>query len=168
MIQALLWLLAIGLIVAAVCLLRIDKRETDLIKLRLEKMRGTDLYYELYLKLRRASKSCIELIEVNQSQVWVKYFSPQMGEMHYDFAQRGFKRLSIEQVQALALLIETEHPMLKDRAKYHFRRAKMIKLNGKKTYIYSYMIRSDYKTALCRAPYYTGRAQETLILKRNY
>ena len=163
-----MWLLAIGLIVAAVCLIRIDRRETALMHLRLKKMRGHDLYHELSIKLRQAAKHCIESIEVNQEQVRVKYFYPEIGEIRFDFARRGFKRLSIEQAQALTLLIETEHPMLKEHTKYRFHRYTVIRPNGTKTYKYFYTIRNDYKTALCRAPYYSGSSAETLILKRNY
>lgn len=168
MIQALLWLLTVGLIVAAVCLIRIDRRETTLMHLRLKKMRSHDLYHELSIKLRQAAKHCIESIEVNQEQVRAKYFYPEQGEIRFDFARRGFKRLTIEQTQALALLIETEHPMLKERAKYHFHRNTVVHSNGTKSYKYFYTIRNDYKTALCRAPYYSGSTSETLILKRNY
>lgn len=168
MVEVFLWLLALCLIMAAIYLLRLDRRETQLTQLNLQKMRGNDLYYEVYTYLRYATKHSVESVDIGRDRVKVRFFYPEPGESRYDYALKGFRHLNPLQVQTLALLIETDFPIFKDKARYHFNRRRIPMPNGSKRYEYHYTIRNDYKTAICRAPFYSGRAQETLILKRNY
>lgn len=163
-----LWLLAVALILGAVYLIICDRRETQLEQLRLKKMRGGDMYREIYEKLCYSKKRRLEMLEIREDGILFRYFKPEPWEERFVFTQRGFKKLTEQGLHTLSLLIETDHEELRDRARYRFKRKARTRLNGSRTYVYTFFIHPAYKDAINRAPYYSGKQQEQLTLKRNF
>lgn len=167
MAQFILWLAAVFLIASASYLIKRDWHETQVEQLRLKKMRGEEMYRQIYEILQYARKRKLEKMVISENQITFFYFQPEKTERQFVFAHKGFKYLNQTRLHTLALLIETDHAVLKDKKKYHFMRRTITKPNGTKTFVYIYVIKSSYKDAINRAPYYSGNAHEGLILRRN-
>lgn len=131
-----------------------DRRMTRLEQMRIQKMRGSDMYARLYPALRRLRRRDIEQVRIRPEGVAVTLLSQPGRGYRFNFEELGLRPLTFAQMTTLALVLERDVEVLADRSRYRFKRQRPMLPNGGKTLQYVYLIKPAYKSAVNQAPYY--------------
>lgn len=129
-------------------------------RVRLLKMRGSDMYAGLYALLRTYRKYNIDQLRVDQGKVTMTFLDLPQQEIRFIFEQRGFHDLTALQQGTLCLLLEHDIAALADRSRYRMKQHKVV-FNGESRKSFVYTIKTDYKEGINRAIYYMD-SQQTL------
>ena len=146
-------LMAAGLL-AAVSLDVSDRRSMRLEAVRLEKMRNSTMYRELNDIVLRCRRRYVEQVRVRPECVEFLMLLPAGRRIVFSLEGRGYRALSPQRQLTLSLLLGQDLPVLEDRSRYILRRAKRPLPNGETAVEYVYTMKTVYKDALNRAPYY--------------
>ena len=136
---------------AAVILLVWDERRRQHELLRMERMRASALYYQLYPQVVFARKHQLDRVQIERSRVTFYAICPPGRICDFVMAEHGFRPLSPQRVKALAQVIADDIPELQVNAHYKLRRYRLTRPNGQKGDAYLFTIRSRYKTQLMYA-----------------
>ena len=142
-----LFLCAAGLI-AAFALLFFDARRHQHELLRMERMRSSPLYYEIYPLVQSARRYVLDRVLVERDRVvfFSMYPPGKIGE--FSTTAHNFRPLTRERVRTLTLLLAEDMPALQENAHYRLKKYPVIRPNGIRDDGYIYVMRSNYKTAL--------------------
>ncbi len=146
-------LLVAGLL-AAVFLYASDRRSMRLEAVRLEKMRNSAMYRELHDIVLRCRRRYVEQVCIRQECVEFLMLLPSGRRVVFSLEGRGYRALSPQRQLTLSLLLGQDLPVLDDRSRYVLRKAKKPLPNGETAVEYVYTMKTIYKDALNRAPYY--------------
>lgn len=146
-----------GVVVAYFCREHIRERK---LQLRVQKLYASQLFEDMIPMLRFARHHPIELLMVDKTGVVLRYLYAEGAETAFLMRPNGYAYLTVEQQEAMRSVLEECLPKLRDTAKYHVTRKRVVLLNGNVEYTYQYTIDHDYKAQLNRAPYYNGRLQQ--------
>ena len=136
-------------------LLSVEKRNIKRDKLRVEKMRNGKMYEDLYPFIRRLRRTRIEEIIVSSEEVFFLILLPVRRKIVFSFERRKHLPLTNHGVATLGLLLQNDIPVLRDRKRYYFRKKYEKNQNGEQSLIYTYTMKTEYKDALCRNPFYS-------------
>ena len=139
------------LLLSAFILLWADERRHQHDLLRMERMRMSALYYEMYPMVQYAREHDIDRIRVERDRVTFYGVRPAGRMCEFNLTERDYRPLNKERTRALTLLLAEELPILQSNACYKLRRYKVTRPNGIKDDGYLYTIRSAYKTSLIYA-----------------
>lgn len=138
----------------AIALFLNDRRVQRVMAVRLEKMRNSAVYQELYDIICRCRRRYVEQVRIRPECVEFVLLLPPGRRVVYSLEARGHRPLSPERQQTLCRLMIQDYPLLCDKARYTLRKEKRPLPNGGTEPEYVYTINTRYKDALNRAPYY--------------
>ncbi len=142
-------------------LIVMDNRKAYKQRLRAQKMYASPMFQELQPMLKPFRKAPFEQLKVDRFGVYVRLVQPGGEEICYRFDEHGYPNLTLERQEALLTLLESALPRITDSNQYHLRKKRRKMLSGKYEYIFAYIIDTDYKISLNRAPYYDSSLQTT-------
>ncbi len=136
------------LLLGAATLLIMDRRTRQREALWMERMRHSNLYWQIVPLVDFARRHDIDSVRIERDHISFFSVCPpgKMGE--FIPSQMGFTPLNAHNTLALAQLLAEEMPLLQSDSKYRFRRYRVMRPNGVWDMAYEYTIRSSYKTAL--------------------
>jgi hypothetical protein len=146
-------LMVAGLL-AAIALYLSDLHNARLRAVHMEKMRNGAMYQELNDILSRCRRRYVEQVRIRRECVEFLMMLPAGRRVVYSLEARGYRPLTPQRQQTLCALIKEDLPLLEDRARYSLRKEKQSLSNGETTVEYVFTMRTAYKDALNRAPYY--------------
>ncbi|MEA4998384.1 MAG: hypothetical protein VB087_03250 [Candidatus Limiplasma sp.] len=152
-------LIAIIGIALVVYLVVADRKRMHMQRLRVKKLHASPLFEAMRPALQRAQRFSIESLVIDKTGFSLRFLSPYGYETHFRMADYGYPNLSLEKQEALLLLLEELVPKLTTQDCYAFRSLRHKLLDGHVEYQYRYLIQTDYKNLLTRAPYYDGSLQ---------
>lgn len=132
-------------------ILRCYFREREKELYRMEALRASRLYKDLYPLIQQASCRDVEQVRVERERVSISLVQPSGLLGIYDLRQAGHPRMSRIRARVMAEVIAEDIPLLLDRRKYSLRRYRVIRPNGKTDYCYLYTIRIPYKDSIMQA-----------------
>ena len=129
-------------------LLILDRRSRQRDALRMERMKHSEMYWQLLPMIRFAKGHDIDSIRIERNHISFFRVCPPglMGE--FIPTDNGHRPMSEKKTLALAQLMADEMPVLQSSSRYRFRRYRVMRPNGNWDNAYEYTIRSSYKTAL--------------------
>ena len=137
--------------VAAIYLLLYCRRERQKELLRMEALRDSRLYKDLFPLIQEASSRDLDQVRVERSRVTVTLVYPPGTLGVFDLHQYGHFQLSRTRTRVLAEVIAEDLDILQETSKYSFARRRVIRANGSVDYSYVFTIRSSYKDAVIAA-----------------
>lgn len=129
------------------------------LQIRVKKLYASQLFEDMVPMLRAAKHHSVEQLAVDKTGVAVRYLHADSPETAFLMRPNGYAYLTVEQQEAMRVVLEECLPKLADSACYHVGRKRVRLLNGDLEYVYQYTMTSAYKTKLCRASYYDGTLQ---------
>ena len=153
-------LIALIGISAVVYLIVADRKRVRVQRLRVKKLYASPMFEAMRPMLQRAQKFSVESLTIDKTGFVIRYLNPVGYEMHFHMADYDYPLLTLEKQEALLLLLLEEFvPKLTAHNYYSFRSKRTKLLDGHVEYQYRYIIQTDYKNLLTRAPYYDGSLQ---------
>ena len=149
-----LLLLVLMLLAVAVYLFWKDKQIARMEQMRIQKLRGSELYARMYPALRRFSRRDIESVRIRPQDVCITLMSEPGKGYRFDLAQMGYRPMTETQMAAMAMALVRDISVLGARSRYRMKKETRLLVNGEKSFQYNYIIRHSYKDAISRAPYY--------------
>ncbi len=146
-------------IALVVYLMVTDRRRMRLQRLRVKKLYSSPMFEAMRPTLVRAQKFSIESLTIDKTGFSLRFLFPFGYETHFRMRDFGYPNLTAEKQEALLLLLEEFVPKLTTHECYAFRTIRTKLLDGHVEYQYKYIIQTDYKNLLTRAPYYDGSLQ---------
>lgn len=119
--------------------------------LRMERMRASSLYYQLYPQVMFARQHQLDRVQIERNRITFYAICPPGRICDFVVAEYGFRAMTPKRVQALMHLLAEDIPALQINAHYRLRRYRIIRPNGQKDFGYLFTIRSRYKTHLMQA-----------------
>ena len=163
----LLWVLAAGMVISAVCLIAHDRRELRIERFRMLKMSGENLFKDIQDILRYTKTRKLDVLEIHSDYILFRYFHPEPWEEQFRLTHYGYRPLSPTRMRTLAFLIRAQYEELGDPIRYRFGKTKSRGRYGNKTISYYFVVKSAHKTSLGRANDYTGATRQNLVIRRN-
>lgn len=136
---------------AAIFMLRIYHRERQKELYRMEALRASRLYKDIYPLIQQASTRDLDQVRVERDRVSFTLVYPPGTLGVFDLRQAGHWQMSRIRTRVLAEVIAEDIFILQDRGKYSLRRYRVIRPNGAMDYSYVYTIHSHYKDAILAA-----------------
>lgn len=133
-----------------------DRRCARLDEIRIQKMRNGQMYAMLYPMVKKCRKRYIEQVSLSRHGITIGLISPPSAHVEINFEEKGFYPLAPDQLRALCLILEKDLDVLMNRSRYRFERKVITRMNGERETVYFYTIKSGYKAAINRAPYYAA------------
>lgn len=129
-------------------LLILDYRSRQRDALRMERMKHSEMFWQLLPMIDFAKRHDIDSIRIERNHISFFSVCPpgKMGE--FIPTDYGHPPMSERKTLALAQLLADEMPVLQSSSRYRFRRYRVMRPNGIWDKAYEYTIRSSYKTAL--------------------
>jgi len=144
-----------GLILAIVMLIQ-DRCSQARELLRMEKVRGSKMYQEIYPLVVKCRARPVDQVRIERNRILFTSMSPPGVICSFSPTDKGYRILSIDNTRALAEVMAEDMDILKDKDKYRFTRYRIIRPNGNMDYGYLYTMRSAYKDRLMATPRYSG------------
>ena len=146
-------------IVFVIYLMIIDRRRVCMQRLRVKKLYASPLYEAMRPVLRQARKYSIESLVIDKTGFTLRFLFPFGYETRFSLSEHGYPNMTVEKQEALLVLMEETVPKLTAHDCYIFRSVRTKLLDGSVEYKYKYIMQTDYKNLLTRAPYYDGSLQ---------
>ena len=138
-------------LVAALSLLIYCRRERQKEIYRMEALRSSRLYKDLYPLIQRASSRDLDQVRVERDRVTITLVYPPGTRGVFELRQSGHFQMSRTRTRVMAEVIAEDLEILQDGGKYSFARRRITRANGSVDYSYVYTIRSPYKDAVVAA-----------------
>lgn len=135
----------------------LDKKRTQQEKLRIEKMRNSKMYEDLYPFVRRLRRRRIEEVTISSREIEFLILLPVRRRIVFSFELRKHHPLSNNRIHTLCLLIQKDIGMLQDRSRYQLKKHVVNNRNGEEEHIYTFTMKTAYKDALFRNPLLKGQ-----------
>lgn len=152
-------LLAFLLLCFGLATLLKEYRQQKMLRLRVKKLYASQLFEDMTPLIRNAKRRQIEQLSVDKTGVVLRYLHCADGESAFLMRPNGYQYLTMEQQEALRVVLEECLPALKDANRYHVSQKRVRLLNGNVEYVYLYTMSNAYKARLMRAQYYDGTLQ---------
>lgn len=133
-----------------------DLRNMRVEEIRIQKLRNGRMYAILYPLLKRLRKRYVEQVRLTRQGIYISLVAAPESPFSFEYEANGFYPLTQAQLHALCQLVETDLDVLHNRDRYRFSRQIQVLPNGQREAIYLYTIKSGYKAAICRPPYYAS------------
>lgn len=117
---------------------------------RMEKMRGSKLYRDLYPYIQYAQRGAVDRVDIERYRVTFYGISPAGVMCRFVPREEGHHALSKAQIKTLSLLLPMDLPALRSFTHYKMQRSFTIRPNGVRDPAYYFVVRNAYKTALVR------------------
>ena len=142
--------LALALI-AAVYLLSHYQRERQKELYRMEALRSSRLYKEIYPLILRAAARDLDQVRIERERITFTLVCPPGTLGVFELCQCGHRQMSRTRTRVMAEVIAEDIEILRDRGKYGLMRYRITRANGSVDYGYVDTIRSPYKDAVMEA-----------------
>ena len=136
-----------------------DRKRMQMQRMRVKKLYASAMFEAMKPLLLRAQRLSVESLTIDKTGFTIRYLAPISYETHFHMADYGYPNLTLDKQEALLLLLEEFVPKLTTHNYYSFRSKRTKLLDGHVEYQYRYIIQTDYKNLLTRAPYYDGSLQ---------
>ncbi|MDD3921024.1 MAG: hypothetical protein PHO41_07650 [Eubacteriales bacterium] len=137
-------------------LMMVDRKRMQMQRLRVKKLYASPLYEAMRPMLRQAQKYSVESLIIDKTGFTFRFLFPYNYEVRFSLTEHGYPNLTVEKQEALLILMEAEVSKLTEHDCYSFRSLRKRLLDGSVEYRYQYIVQTDYKNLLIRAPYYDG------------
>ncbi len=152
-------LLAVILLCFGLTMLWKEHQQQKMLRLRVKKLYASRLFEDLMPLLHSAKKRQIEQLSVDKTGIVLRYLHSAEGDAAFLMRPNGYQYLTMEQQEAMRVVLEECLPNLKDANRYHVSQKRVRLLNGSIEYVYRYTMSNAYKARLMRAQYYDGTLQ---------
>jgi len=123
---------------------RAEREEAE----RLQKLRLSPLYVDLYRKLTALSRFDIDQIRVEATGVTVTSVCPAHTLLTFSFKQNGNSKRNDTMTRLFAELIAHDFPLFTRRGAYKFTRYRTLRPNGRPEEAFAFTMRRGYKDFL--------------------
>lgn len=138
----------------------IDKKHTQRERLRVEKMRNSTMYEDLYPFIRRLRRRRLEEVMITSKEVVFLTLLPTRRRIIFSFELRKHQELSNGRIHSLCLLLQHDIPVLRDKKRYYLKKSYVHMRNEERSLVYTYTMKTQYKDALSRNPLYSYSKNE--------
>ena len=136
---------------AAFILLGVYYRERQKELYRMEALRNSRLYKDIYPLIQRAAGRDLDQVRVERDRITFTLVCPPGTLGVFELRQAGHYQMSRVRTRVMAEVIAEDIAILQDRGKYTLTRYRIIRPNGAVDYSYLYTIRTRYKDAILSA-----------------
>ena len=136
-----------------------ERKRMQMQRVRVKNLSSSALFESMKPLLLRAQRLSVESLTIDKTGLTFRFLSPVGYEAHFHMTDYGYPNLTLDKQEALLLLLEEFVPKLTTHSYYAFRSKRTKLLDGHVEYQYRYIIQTDYKNLLTRAPYYDGSLQ---------
>ncbi|MEG2316969.1 MAG: hypothetical protein RSC91_12155, partial [Clostridia bacterium] len=140
---------------------------TRRLRLRVRKLYASTLFEELIPLLADARKLPVEQITLDKTGLVFRFLHAQPNEMGYLMRLHGRAYLTLEQQEAMRIVLTECLPKLLDEHCYVTKRKRIRLVNGDAEYVDRFIMSIAYKNKLMRAPYYDGTCYEGRVMAIN-
>lgn len=172
------WFLTVSLFCLALIgyLLWMDYQRGQLLRLRVKKMYASSAFAAMWPDIKRCQTRTIEQFKLDKNGFTVSFLQPAgrtamyatIESIRFDLAKQGFMPFTVEQQEALLVLLEKYIPKLSEKPKYALRHKRVEQPNGHIDVIYKFVIRNEYKNMLVRAPYYDDTLRKEAMVRNGW
>lgn len=146
--QSLAYFLLLAVLAAGLLLLGRYYRERQKEIYRMEALRGSRLYKDIYPLIQRASVRDLDQVRIERDRITITQVYPPGSLGIFELRQAGHLQMSRIRTRVMAEVIAEDIDILQDRGKYTLKRYRIIRPNGKVDYGYLYTIRTPYKDSI--------------------
>lgn len=136
---------------AAFFLLSAYYRERQKELYRMEALRASRLYKDIYPLIQQASTRDLDQVRVERDRITFTLVYPPGTLGVFELRQAGHLQMSRIRTRVMAEVIAEDILILQDPGKYSMTRYRVIRPNGTKDYSYIYTIHSHYKDSIMAA-----------------
>ena len=149
--QSLAYIGLFALLVAALWMLTVYRRERQKELYRMDALRASRLYKDIQPLIQRASVRDLDQVRVERDRITITLVYPPGTLGIFELRQAGHYQMSRVRTRVMAEVIAEDIAILQDRGKYSLTRYRVIRPNGAVDYSYLYTIRTRYKDAILLA-----------------
>lgn len=124
------------------------RRERQKEMYRMEALRASRLYKDMYPLIQRAAARDLDQVRVERERVIITLMSPPGTLGAFEMTQAGHAMLSRTRTRVLSEVIAEDIELLRDPGKYALARYRILRANGTVDYGYVYTARTAYKDAV--------------------
>ena len=146
--QTLAYIALFAALAASLCLLARYHRERQKELYRMETLRSSRLYKDVYPLSQRAACRDVEQVRVERDRVTITLVRPAGTLGIFELRQAGHFQMSRTRTRVMAEVIAEDVDVLQDRKKYSLRRYRILRPNGTTDFGYLYTIRTPYKDSI--------------------
>lgn len=118
---------------------------------RMEALRDSRLYKDIYPLIQRAAARDLDQVRVERSRITFTLVNPPGTLGVFELSQAGHYQMSRTRTRVMTEVIAEDLEILHDRSKYSLSRYRITRANGCFDFGYVYTIRSPYKDAIMEA-----------------
>ena len=118
---------------------------------RMEALRDSRLYKDIYPLILRAAARDLDQVRIERDRITFTLVCPPGTLGVFELCQCGHRQMSRTRTRVLAEVIAEDIEILRDRGKYGLSRYRITRANGSVDYGYVYTIRTPYKDAVMEA-----------------
>lgn len=118
---------------------------------RMEALRGSRLYKDIYPLIQRAATRDLDQVRVERDRITFTLVYPAGTLGVFELRQTGHLQMSRIRTRVMAEVIAEDIIILQDRRKYRLTRYRVIRPNGTVDYSYLYTIHTRYKDSIMAA-----------------
>lgn len=144
-VSSLSFLPAILCLAAALALFGRDRHEKQIVRLRMQKLRGSLEYEQLYYLLRAARDQGVETVIVHPEAILIRFIESRFSQIEYNLHDGGLGGLGCDQLFVLACLVGEDMIDLAVRSRYRLLRHRQILPSGYERISYEYRITLAYR-----------------------
>lgn len=143
--QSLAYIGLFALLVAALWMLTVYRRERQKELYRMDALRASRLYKDIQPLIQRASVRDLDQVRVERDRITITLVHPAGTLGVYELRQAGHYQMSRIRTRVMAEVLAEDLMILQDRRKYSLTRYRVIRPNGSVDHAYLYTIRTPYK-----------------------
>lgn len=144
-------ILLLSVSVVGVGMLLRYRRERQKEIFRMEDLRASRLYKDIYPMIHAASVRDLDQVRVERDRITITLVHPPGTLGVFELRQAGHYQMSRTRTRVMAEVIAEDIDILLDRSKYMLKRYRVIRANGSVDYGYLYTIRTPYKDMVMAA-----------------
>lgn len=118
---------------------------------RMEALRDSRLYKDIYPLILRAAARDLDQVRIERDRITFTLVCPPGTLGVFELCQCGHRQMSRTRTRVLAEVVAEDIEILRDRGKYGLSRYRITRANGSVDYGYVYTIRTPYKDAVMEA-----------------
>ena len=146
--RSLAYIALAAILVVGLYLLAWYRRERQKEIYRMESLRDSQLYKDIYPLVQRAAARDLEQVRVERERVTITQVYPPGTLGVFELRQARHFQMSRTRTRVMAEVIAEDIDILQDRRKYSLSRYRVIRANGSVDYGYLYTIRTPYKDSI--------------------
>ncbi|MBE5786727.1 MAG: hypothetical protein E7324_04220 [Clostridiales bacterium] len=132
----------------SISLLLMDRKRRQMELVQMNRMRNSQMYYDLYRLVKFARAHQIDRVQVERHRIVFYTVHPPEMLGAFFITDLGYPPLTRQQIRSLTLVLAEDLPLLQERRCYRLRGYRTMRPNGIWDDAYQYTITSHYKTQL--------------------